>query len=111
MAYLTIARLDGDPHRLLADYRRTSELMDGVGRDHGLILHAGARTDDGLLIVNLWPSRDGSESAAADPRRSAALLRVGLRPDQQRKEHYEVERYVVFRAAARPARDARRRTP
>jgi hypothetical protein len=111
MAYLTIARIAGDPDRLLDGYRHTSSLMDQVGHDHGLIVHAGARTDGGLLIVNLWPTKDGSESAAADPRRAAALHRVGLRPDQQRKEHYEVERYVVFRAEARPARDARRHTP
>ncbi len=96
MAYLTLARIDGDPDRLLDDYRRTSHLMDRVGRDHGLILHAGGRTSDGLLIVNLWPSRDGSESAAADPRRLAALQHVGLTPQQQRKEHHELERYVVF---------------
>jgi hypothetical protein len=42
--------------------------MDDVGRDHGLILHAGARTVDGMLIVDLWPSMAGSEPAAADPR-------------------------------------------
>jgi hypothetical protein len=60
------------------------------------IMHAGARTSDGLLIVNLWPSEDDSEAAAADPRRLAALQSVGLSPHQQRKEHHEVERYVVF---------------
>jgi hypothetical protein len=96
VAYLTIARFDGDPHRLLADYRRASSLMDGVGRDHGLILHAGARTEDGLLVVNLWPSREGSESAAADPRRLAAVADAGLPPHRQRKEHHDVERYVLF---------------
>jgi hypothetical protein len=46
--------------------------------------------------MNLWPSKDGSEAAAADPRRLAALQNVGLSPHQQRKEHHEVERYVVF---------------
>jgi hypothetical protein len=96
MAYLTIARIGGDPDRLLDGYRRTSALMDGVGRDHGLIVHAGARTGDGLLVVNLWPSRDGSEAAAADPRRLAALQDAGLSPDRQRKEHHDLERYVVF---------------
>ena len=95
-AYLTIARIAGDPDRLLAGYRQTAELMDQVGRDHGLILHAGAQTGDGLLIVNLWPSPDGSEAAAADPRRLAALRRAALGPDQPRKEHHDVERYVVF---------------
>ena len=96
MAYLTIARIGGDPDRLLDDYRRTSALMDGVGQDHGLIVHAGAQTSDGLLIVNLWPSKDGSEAAAADPRRLAALQNAGLRPHQQYKEHHDVDRYVLF---------------
>ena len=96
MAYLTIARISGDPDQLLEDYRRTSALMDGVGHDHGLIAHAGARTNDGLLIVNLWPSKDGSEAAAADPRRLAALQNAGLSPHQQYKEHHDVERYVLF---------------
>lgn len=99
MAYLTIARISGDPDQLLDGYRSTSAAMDRVGRDHGLILHAGARTSDGLLIVNLWPSQDGSEAAAADPRRHAALRHVGVGPQQQRKEHYEVERYVVLASA------------
>lgn len=96
MAYLTIARIDGDPDRLLDGYRRSSGVMDGVGHDHGLILHAGARTPDGLLIVNLWPSQDGSVAAAADARRLAVLRTGAVAPEQQRKEHYDVERYVVF---------------
>lgn len=106
MAYLTIARIAGEPSALLAGYRRTSALMDGVGRDHGLILHAGAGTPDGLLIVNLWPSRDESDAAAADPRRLSALRAEAIRPDRQHKEHHEVERYVLFdrgRAAAMPS--------
>ena len=96
MAYLTIARIDGDPNRLLDGYRRTSELMDRVGRDHGLILHTAARTADGLLIVNLWPSQQGSQAAAGDDRRLAALRQEEIGPAQQRKEHHELERYVLF---------------
>src|SRR3954469_9728850 len=94
--YLTISRLDGEPERLLAGYRRTCALMDGVGRDHGLVLHAAAGTQDGLLIVNLWPSADGSRAAAADPRRLAALASEAVDPAAQRKEHHALERYVLF---------------
>jgi hypothetical protein len=97
MPYLTIARIGGDPARLLDDYRRSSALMDQVGRDHGLILHAGARTPDGLLIVNLWPSRDGSAAAAADPRRLAALRQAAVGDAQLAKEHHELERCVLMR--------------
>ena len=70
--------------------------MDQVGHDHGLILHAGARTPDGLLIVNLWPSKQASEAAATDARRLAALRQEAVTPDRQHKEHHAVERYVLF---------------
>jgi hypothetical protein len=99
MTYLTIARISGDPALLLDGYRRTSPLMDQVGHDHGLILHAGARTPEGLLIVNLWPSKDGSDAAAADPRRLTVLSQEGVTAGQQRKEHHDVERYVLFARA------------
>jgi hypothetical protein len=95
LAYLTIARISGDPDRLLDAYRRSSGVMDRVGHDHGLILHAGAATGEGLLIVNLWPSKDGSEAASADPRRLAALERSAVAAGQLRQEHHDVERYVL----------------
>jgi len=96
MPYMPVARLHGDPDLLLAGYRRTSAVIDDVGRDHGLILHASARTRDGMLIVNLWPAPAASESAAADPRRLASLADVGIAPEDQRKEHHQLERYVFF---------------
>jgi hypothetical protein len=95
-AYLTIAHFSGDGEQLLEQYRRSSEVMSGVGRDHGLILHAAAKTDDGFMVVNLWPSKDESEAAARDPRRLAVLERTGLRPDQIHREHHEVADYEVF---------------
>jgi hypothetical protein len=96
MAYLTITRISGDGDQLLDGYRRSSETMSGVGRDHGLILHAAAKTDEGLLVVNLWPSKDGSEAAARDQRRLGVIAREKLDPDQIRPEHHEVEDYTIF---------------
>ena len=94
MAYLTIARIPGDPDRLLAGYRQSSQTMTGVGRDHGLILHSAAKTDEGLLIINLWPSKEGSE--ARDPRRAGVIRQHGLDPERIRREHFEVADYIVF---------------
>jgi hypothetical protein len=96
MAYLTIARFSGDPDQLLDGYRQAAGTMAEVGRDHGMILHTAAKTDEGLLVVNLWPSKDGSEAAARDPRRLAVLEQSALRPDQIQREHYEVEDYDLF---------------
>ena len=94
--YLTTNRIAGDPAELLAGYRRTSERMDGVGRDHGLIMHAAARTEDGLLVVNLWPSRAGSEAAARDPRRLATVREHDLVPERMSYEHHELDNLVLF---------------
>jgi mannose-6-phosphate isomerase-like protein (cupin superfamily) len=94
--YLSIARFSGDGDRLLGEYRKYADVMSGVGSDHGLILHAGAQTKDGFLIVNVWPSKEGSEAAAADPRRLGVIERIGLSPDQVRREHHDVARIEVF---------------
>ncbi len=96
MAYLTITRISGDPDELLDGYRQTADTMEGVGRDHGLILHTAARTDEGLVIVNLWPSRAGSEAASRDPRRADVIRQHGVHPEQIRPEHFESAEYVVF---------------
>ena len=69
--------------------------MAGVGRDHSLILHAVARTNEGLLIVNLWPSRNDSEAAARDPRRLGQIKRFGITPDQISREHHDVASYML----------------
>jgi quercetin dioxygenase-like cupin family protein len=93
--YLTLARFSGDPDRLLGDYEKYSSVMSGVGRDHGLILHAGAKTDDGFLVVNLWSSKEGSEAAARDPRRLDVIERAEIEPGQIRREHHDVVDFIV----------------
>jgi hypothetical protein len=101
--YLTIARFFGDGDRLLDEYRRHSEVMSAVGRDHGLILHAGAKTDGGFLVVNLWPSEQGSRAAARDPRRLGVLERAAIDPDRIRREHHELAHLELFDPQGRTA--------
>lgn len=95
MAYLTIARLLGEPDAMVAGYRRHAAVMTGVGRDHGLLVHAAARTEDGLLVVNLWPGPEDSEAASRDPRRLGVVREEGLTPERMRHEHFELEAYTV----------------
>jgi mannose-6-phosphate isomerase-like protein (cupin superfamily) len=102
-AYLTIASFYGDGDQLLDQYRKYSNVMSAVGRDHGLILHAGAKTDSGLLIVNLWPSKERSEAAARDPRRLGVIERAEIGPEQIRRDHHEVAHFEVFDLSRRAA--------
>jgi hypothetical protein len=91
-----VEQLRSDPKRLATGYEESSPVMTEVGRDHGLLLHAAAKTEHGLLVVNLWPSKDGSEAAASDRRRNGVIERHGLTPDRFRREHYRDVSYVLF---------------
>lgn len=99
-AYLTIARFSGDPDLLLNAYSKSSETMSAVGRDHGLILHACAKSADGFLILNLWPSKHRSEAAARDPRRLGVIERADISPSHIHREHYDLAQFVVFDSSA-----------
>ena len=92
-AYLTLTRIAGEPDRLFEGYMEATEVMASVGHDHDLLLHAAAKTDEGILIANLWPSRGRSEAAARDPRRLAQLKLYGITPNQVHREHHEVVTY------------------
>ena len=96
MGYLSLARFAGDPDELLRIYEQSEPTMTAVGRDHGLLAHAAARTDAGLLVVNLWPSPVGSRTASEDPRRLAVLRDSGLAPEQIEREHHHVDHYVLL---------------
>jgi hypothetical protein len=91
--YLTVMEISGDSDELAARYGESAETMAGVGHDHGLILHAAAKTDNGLMVVNLWPSREESEAAARDQRRVAEMARQDLDTHQISRNHYEVENW------------------
>jgi hypothetical protein len=96
MAYLSLTRFAGNPDALLATYKRFEPTMTAVGRDHCLLVHAAARTDAGLLVMNLWPSPESSRTASQDPRRLAALHGSGLTPEQIERAHYDVDHYVLL---------------
>ena len=96
--YLTIARIAGDPDELLRGHRAAAGVMNGVGRDHGLLAHVAARTDEGLLLVNVWPSAAGSASAAQDPRRLETIKASRLAPGQFEREHHDAAAVVLFAA-------------
>ena len=68
MQRLTIIRTPGDPDELLASKREHIEpVMRRKADEYGNLAHIAARTDDGLLVINLWESEEGSQRAWEDP--------------------------------------------
>ena len=97
MRRLTIIRTPGDPDRLLAMKREhVDPVMERKGGQYGHILHAAARGPDGLVVVNLWESEEGSERAFQDPeiqRAREAMQESGAASGPPEISHYEVVDY------------------
>ena len=94
MQRLTIIRTPGDPDRLLETKRQHIDpVMERKAGDYGHILHVAARGPDGLVVVNLWESEEGSEQAAQDPeiqQARNALAESGVASGPPDFSHYEV---------------------
>ncbi len=69
-----------------ADYDRVNEIL-GIGPDStlpGLISHTAASTGDGLVIADVWESREAFEQFFAGKDVGAAMQHAGVTPGQVR---------------------------
>jgi hypothetical protein len=77
MAVLAMVKLDGDPERLLAAKRKFMDPVAGpVFREHGHKSQVIVRSDEGLLIFNLWEDAEGRDRANADPAMQDARQKI-----------------------------------
>ena len=89
-------RLKGDPDELLQAKR---EKVDPVtldkAREYGGISQAVAKTANGLLMVNLWESEEGSDAMRQDPEVAETLREsmVQVADGPPEVEHYELADY------------------
>ena len=73
MQRLSIIRVPGDPDKLLAAKREHIDpVVQRKAGENGHILHIAAKGPDGMVVVNLWESEQGSEDAFNDPEIVAA---------------------------------------
>jgi hypothetical protein len=73
MPYVTIHTLDGDADRLLA--KKESEFdpaVRAIAPSYGAIASMSAKTDTGLVIVNVWESAEQVAEFTAHPAIQAA---------------------------------------
>jgi hypothetical protein len=88
MAILTTMEIHGEAEELLARHR---EIVDPVAQplaeENGGISHTIPRTDDGIMVVNIWENEGGMEkvAAAVGPKAEAAGL-----PRPRNRRSYQV---------------------
>lgn len=87
MAILTMFEVHGDPEEIVAKQEeaivpRAMELAPETGGISNTIV----KTDDGVMIVNLWESEEGMQKFAAEIRPLAQEAGIGEQVNYQRFE-------------------------
>jgi hypothetical protein len=79
MAFISMMRMYGDPDDLAA---KITEHVRPVARrlspKHGGLGTILARTEDGVLAINLWKDVEGRQGMAAEPEMQKAVAASGL---------------------------------
>ncbi len=79
MAVVSMMKLSGDSDELAAKLR---EHVRPVGMElapkHGGLGTITARTDDGIMVINLWETDEGRHAMAQEPRIQEAVQAAGL---------------------------------
>jgi hypothetical protein len=100
MAVVSMMKMSGDPEELAAKLR---EHVRPVGMElapqHGGLGTIVARTDDGILVINLWENEEGRHAMAEEPRVHEALRAGGFPPPAF--EGHEVLDMTILPAAVR----------
>ena len=102
MPVVSIMKMQGDPDELAAKVR---DHLAPVGRElgpgHGGLGNIVARTDDGIMVINLWENEEGRHAMAEEPRIQEAVRTAGL--PQPAFEGYEVLGMTILPSAVREA--------
>jgi quinol monooxygenase YgiN len=96
MAYATVHTLEGDPEELLARKEKYFDpIVSRIAPEYGGIASVTARTETGLLIVNVWEDADRVAAFTAHPEVKAAQAAAKL-PMPTSFERYEEAACEVF---------------
>ena len=89
MSVLVLLKWDGDPDDLLAAYDR--ELKHPVPREQPQrVSHTCARAQDGIVVVDVWQSREAFQKMFDDPEFQKNTEAAGWPTEPQLVEVYEV---------------------
>ena len=81
MQLLSIMKMQGDPDEILAKMLEVEDVAGRKAPGYGGISNTVVKTDDGLMIINLWADEEGRHKLGNDPEMQAALQKIDLTPD------------------------------
>ena len=88
-------KIPGDAADLAAKARETIQpVAEQRAAEYGGISSTIVKTDDGIMIVNLWENEEGRQKMAADPQVRQALSAAGF-PEPAFKAYEVIEHMQV----------------
>jgi hypothetical protein len=98
MMVMSIMQIGGDPDDLIERMKEVEEIAGRIAPEVGGISSTVVRTEDGLMLVNLWKDEEGRHKMAEHPEIRAAIQRAGL--PQPHATGYEVIRHTTVEQPA-----------
>ena len=78
MAVISMMRMSGDTDELAQKLQGIAEVGRRLAPKHGGLGTIAAKTDDGILVINLWENEEGRHAMAEEPEVKEALESAGL---------------------------------
>jgi hypothetical protein len=98
MPVVSMMRIEGNPEELVSKLRNVTEVGRRLAPKHGGMLNILARTDTGVIVVNLWETEEGRHAMAEEPEVQQALQSSGLpRPAFEGYEVVHVQTTDLFK--------------
>jgi hypothetical protein len=94
MAVVSMMRIPGNADELAGKVGELDAIGAKLARKHGALASVVAKTDDGILVVNLWEHEEGRHAMAEEPEVREAVQRAGF--PEPAFEGFEVIRHRVF---------------
>ena len=77
---VSIMEVPGDPEELREKMRGIDEVARRKAADYGGVSSTVVRTDDGIMIINMWDNPEGRHKMGDDPKMRQAIQEAGLPP-------------------------------
>jgi hypothetical protein len=90
---VSMLEFSGDPEELKAQMGKVEEVASRKAAEYGGVSSTVVRTDNGIMIINMWSDKEGRHKMAEDPEIRQALQDAGMPPPSAKG--YEVLEHRV----------------
>jgi hypothetical protein len=80
VAVVSIMEFSGDPEELKSQMGNVEEVASRKAAEYGGVSSTVCRTDDGIMVINMWSDEQGRHRMAEDPEIRQALEDAGMPP-------------------------------